>query len=464
MPMFEFRLPELGEGLHEGRIAKWLVQPGDTVAEDDAIAEVENDKAVVELPSPVAGKVLELKVSEGTTAVVGDLLITLDVPGSQAPATAQVPDTVTAAVMRDVETAAVEQAGLEPVTDRVEQIQLHTPAAAQAGGTGPTGQNPTALDATAGQERAVLATPGVRKYAREQGVDIARVTGSGVHGKITRADVETFVQGFSTVMSGQDNPPEVSPAAAATAGLVPASPSGQATALELEERVSLTGIRQVIAQAMVRSMYTAPHVTVMDEVDVTELVRFRNEVKPLAAERGVKMTYLPFVVKALVAALKQHPTLNASLDDERKELVLKHYYHIGVATDTDRGLLVPVVRNADAKNMWTVAREIEDLANRARNGKLGPGEMKGSTISITNIGSAGGLFFTPIINYPEVAILGTGRITERPIMKNGQVVGAQMMALSLSFDHRVVDGGLAQRFINDIKRLLENPRLLLLEV
>lgn len=463
MPMFEFRLPELGEGLHEGRIAKWLVQPGDTVAEDDAIAEVENDKAVVELPSPVAGKVLELKVSEGTTAVVGDLLITLDVHGSQAPATAQVPDTATTAPMLDVKTAAVEQAGLEPVTDRVAQTQLHTPAAAQAGGTGPTGQNPpTALDPTAGQERTVLATPGVRKYAREQGVDIARVTGSGLHGKITRADVETFVQGFSTVMSGQANPPDA--ALTATAAVVPASPSGQATALELEERVPLTGIRQIIAQAMVRSMYTAPHVTVMDEVDVTELVRFRAEIKQLAAERGVKMTYLPFVVKALVAALKQHPTLNASLDDERKELVLKHYYHIGVATDTDRGLLVPVLRNADTKNMWTVAREIEDLANRARSGKLGSGEMKGSTISITNIGSAGGLFFTPIINYPEVAILGTGRITERPIMKNGQVVGAQMMALSLSFDHRVVDGGLAQRFINDIKRLLENPRLLLLEV
>ena len=461
MPMFEFRLPELGEGLHEGRIAKWLVQPGDTVAEDDAIAEVENDKAVVELPSPVAGKVLELKVSEGTTAVVGDLLITLDVPGSQSPATVQVPDTATTAPMLDVKTAAVEQAGLEPVTDRVAQTQLHTPAAAQASGTGPTGQRPAALD-VAEQERAVLATPGVRKYAREQGVDIARVTGSGVHGKITRADVETFVQGFSTVMSGQVNPPDATPTA--TAAVVPASPSGQATALELEERVPLTGIRQIIAQAMVRSMYTAPHVTVMDEVDVTELVRFRAEIKQLAAERGVKMTYLPFVVKALVAALKQHPTLNASLDDERKELVLKHYYHIGVATDTDRGLLVPVVRNADTKNMWTVAREIEDLANRARNGKLGSGEMKGSTISITNIGSAGGLFFTPIINYPEVAILGTGRITERPIMKNGQVVGAQMMALSLSFDHRVVDGGLAQRFINDIKRLLENPRLLLLEV
>jgi len=169
-------------------------------------------------------------------------------------------------------------------------------------------------------------------------------------------------------------------------------------------------------------------------------------------------------VKALVAAVKKHPQLNAVLDDEKEELVLKHYYHIGIATDTERGLLVPVVRNADSKNMWTIASEIEDLANRGRSGKLAPNEMKGSTISITNIGSAGGMFFTPIINYPEVAILGVGRITERPVMKDGQVVGAQMMAFSLSFDHRVIDGVLGQQFMNDIKKLLENPRLLLLEV
>ncbi|MCL6443661.1 MAG: 2-oxo acid dehydrogenase subunit E2, partial [Alicyclobacillus sp.] len=233
---------------------------------------------------------------------------------------------------------------------------------------------------------------------------------------------------------------------------------------EIEERVPLTTIRKRIAEAMVHAKHTAPHVTIMDEANVTELVKLREEIKPLAAERGVKITYLPFVVKALVAALKLHPQLNASLDDAAQELVLKKYYHIGIATDTERGLLVPVVRHADRKNMWTIAAEINDLATRGRSGKLTPAELKGSTISITNIGSAGGMFFTPIINYPEVAILGTGRITERPIMQNGQVVGAHMMALSLSFDHRVIDGALAQHFMNDIKKLLENPRLLLMEV
>ncbi len=246
----------------------------------------------------------------------------------------------------------------------------------------------------------------------------------------------------------------------------PADAAGAAAAesAALEERVPLTTIRKRIAEAMVRSMYTAPHVTLMDEADVTELVKLRQEIKPIAQERGVKITYLPFVVKAMVAALRQYPELNASLDEERQELIIKRYYHIGIATDTERGLLVPVVRDADKKNMWTIAAEIEDLATRGRNGKLTPAELRGSTISITNIGSAGGMFFTPIINYPEVAILGIGRITERPAVKNGEIVPAQMMAISLSFDHRVIDGALGQRFINTLKRLLENPRLLLMEV
>ncbi|MHB1803151.1 MAG: dihydrolipoamide acetyltransferase family protein, partial [Actinomycetes bacterium] len=231
-----------------------------------------------------------------------------------------------------------------------------------------------------------------------------------------------------------------------------------------EERVPLTSIRKIIAQSMVRSKHTAPHVTLMDETDVSELVRLRQEIKPLAAERGVKITYLPFVVKALVAAVRKYPQLNASLDEERQELILKRSYNIGIATDTERGLMVPVVHDADRKNMWAIASQIEDMAVRARTGKLMPAEMKGGTVSITNIGSAGGMFFTPIINYPEVAILGVGRITERPVMRDGQVAGAHMMALSLSFDHRIVDGATAQYAINEMKRLLADPKLLLMEV
>ncbi|MCL6637464.1 MAG: 2-oxo acid dehydrogenase subunit E2 [Alicyclobacillus sp.] len=461
MGVYEFRLPELGEGLHEGRIEKWLVKPGDHVQEDDVLAEVENDKAMVELPSPVSGKVLNILVEAGATATVGDVLITFEVAGT---------GNVSSPPAEDVKTAAVDQAGLEPATAHVDTARVATPVASPAAkGAAPAAATPATPSAPAanapvmpaqtaqpaGTGRDVLATPGVRKLAREWGIDLSQVPGTGPNGKVTRADVEAFRQGTAA-------PTAATPAAELTET---ASPTTQPlAAAEPEERVPLSQIRKIIAAAMARSAYTAPHVTVMDEVDVSELVTLRQAVKPLAAERGVHVTYLPFIIKATVAALKQFPVLNATYDEERQELVLKRYYHIGIATDTERGLLVPVIRHADQKNMWALAHEIADLAGRARTNKLGPAELKGSTFSITNIGSAGGLFFTPIINYPELAILGVGRITERPVMRQGQVTGAQMMALSLSFDHRMIDGATAQRFVNEVKRLLENPRLLLMEV
>lgn len=431
MALFELPLPELGEGLHEGRISKWLVKPGDKIEEDDAIAEVENDKSLVELPSPVTGTVKELKVEEGTTSVVGDILMIIDVEGDLPEGAAAPTETANAA--------------------QGEAAQAPAPAA-------PTQSTaPAAAADVKSSARDVLATPGVRKYARDKSVDITNVTGTGNHGKVTKEDIDTFLAG------GNNQAPAVE-AAAETKEAVASTKVTQVSGDEVEERVALPMIRQAIAKAMVKSAYTAPHVTLMDEVDVTELVKLRKEIKPLAAERGTKITYLPFIVKAMIAALRQSPQLNSTLDEEKQELVLKHYYHIGIATDTDRGLLVPVVRHADKKNMWTIADEITDLATRGRAGKLAPNEMRGSTISITNIGSAGGMFFTPIINYPEVAILGVGRITEKPVIRNGEFAVGNMMSLALSFDHRVIDGALGQRFINDIKRLLENPRLLILEV
>ncbi|QQE79611.1 dihydrolipoamide acetyltransferase family protein [Alicyclobacillus sp. SO9] len=457
MGLYEFKFPELGEGLHEGKIEKWVVNPGDDVKEDDVLAEVENDKAMVELTSPVDGKVKDIKLEAGSTAVVGDVIIIFEVEGegnmSDAPAT-------------DVKDAAVEQSGVENVTDNVKNQQ---PAATAAGGQ----ENSTQSTSVQSAAKEVLATPGVRKYAREQGVDITQVTGSGNNGKVTREDVDSFKSGAQAAPAqGQDQSQTaaqgtgVPVAGGQTADAQGAGKPSQAaaTGAEPEERIPFTSIRKIIADAMVQSKHTAPHVAVMDEVDVTELVKFRKEIKPLAAERNIKVTYLPFIVKALIGAVRQHPTLNSSYDEQTQELVVKHYYNIGIATDTDRGLLVPVVKHADQKSMFTIASEINDLSTRARDNKLGPAEMKGSTISITNIGSVGGMFFTPIINYPEVAILGVGRITEKPIMKDGEIVPGQMMALSLSFDHRIVDGALAQRFINDIKRMLENPRLLMMEV
>lgn len=457
MGVYSFRFPELGEGLHEGRVEKWLVKPGDEVKEDDAIAEVENDKAMVEVPSPVTGRVLEISVAAGATAVVGDAFISFEVAGT---------GNTDAAVQADVQQAGVSQAGLGTVAHNVAVAHVETPSATATagGGTSSAAYVPAAAATQALQSAAheVLATPGVRKFARESGVSITQVVGTGHGGKITRADVEAYLQGDKGSTAGSATLPLTDASMGAASEPVHSTSFG--TDAALEERVPLTSIRKIIAQAMAKSKYTAPHVTLMDEVDVSELVKLRAEIKPLAVERGIKITYLPFIVKALVAASKRYPQLNATLDEERQELILKRAYHIGIATDTERGLLVPVVRDANAKNMWEIASTIEDLATRARTGKLGPAEMKGSTISITNIGSAGGLFFTPIINYPEVAILGVGRITEKPIVRGGQIVPAHMMALSLSFDHRIIDGALGQNFVNEIKKLLENPRLLLLEV
>ena len=218
-----------------------------------------------------------------------------------------------------------------------------------------------------------------------------------------------------------------------------------------------------IAKAMVHSKHTAPHVTLMDEVDVTELVAHRKKFKDLAAEKNVKLTYLPYVVKALVSTLRDFPDFNRSLDDEAGEIIQKHYFNIGIAADTEKGLLVPVIKHADRKSVFAISDEINTLAGKARDGKLSPSEMKGASCSITNIGSAGGQWFTPVINHPEVAILGIGRIAEKPVIKNGEIVAAPVLALSLSFDHRMIDGATAQHALNNIKRLLSNPELLLME-
>jgi pyruvate dehydrogenase E2 component (dihydrolipoamide acetyltransferase) len=300
----------------------------------------------------------------------------------------------------------------------------------------------------------------VRKLAREKGLNIAQVTPSGPNGRVTKEDVFAFAAGGGV--------PATAPAAASEAPAAGAAPAAAPAAVvqgeRVEERVPLKGIRKAIANAMVKSVYTAPHVTLMDEVDVTQLVALRGRAKAAAEKKGIKLTYLPFIVKALVAAARQFPAMNAMIDEEKNEIVYKKYYNIGIATDTDNGLIVPVIHDADRKNIWTIAESIKDLATRGRDGKLSAAEMKGGTLSITNIGSAGGMFFTPVINFPEVSILGTGRITEKPVVKNGEIVIAPVMALSLSFDHRIIDGATAQNFMNYIKQLLADPELLIMEV
>jgi pyruvate dehydrogenase E2 component (dihydrolipoamide acetyltransferase) len=463
MGVYQFTLPDVGEGMHEGEIVKWHIQPGDTIEEEQIIVDVQNDKSVVELPSPVGGKVTEIKVKEGTLCRVGDLLAILEVEGEGNAVAGQGSPAVegtghpvaeSAKIAPSPTAAAAEKSIAQPAATAAVSAGVAAPASVSSAATEPApASTPTASTGASGQ---VLAPPGVRKAAREQGIDLALVPGTGRHGQVTKQDLANYqASGGATAAASAIGGAQPAPTAAAPTA---------ATGAEPEERIPLKGIRKIIADAMVKSMYTAPHVTIMDEVDVSRLVALRQKAKPLAEKKGVKLTYLPYIVKALVAAASQYPTLNASIDEERGEIVLKHYYNIGIAADTDNGLLVPVVRGADHKNIWTIAAEIGDLAARAREGKLAGAEMKGGTLTITNIGSAGGMFFTPVINYPEVAILGTGRISEKPVVRNGEIAIGQMMALSLSFDHRLIDGATAQYAMNYIKQLLEDPELLVMEV
>jgi pyruvate dehydrogenase E2 component (dihydrolipoamide acetyltransferase) len=439
MGRYELKLHDIGEGMHEGEIAKWHVKPGDSVEEDQIIVEVQNDKAVVELPSPVKGIVKEIASPEGKVAVVGDLLAVFEVEG-----------------------AGNAEAASEPAAAKPD----NPPEIAKPVDEQPTSSNNSAQAAVKAVSTpvGVLATPSVRKLSREMQLDISQIMGTGRHGQVTKEDLLSYKSGSGAVQeAAQTEQNQSSKAVSINAGGAVATTANSLARSE-EERVPLKGIRKVIAAAMVKSVYTAPHVTVMDEVDVSKLVEFRTSMKPLAEKKGIKLTYLPFIVKALVAAARQYPVINASIDEETNEIVYKHYYNIGIATDTDQGLMVPIIADADRQNIWSIASQITDLATRAREGKLAMNEMRGSTVSITNIGSAGGMFFTPVINYPEVAILGTGRIAEKPVVRNGNIEIGQLMALSLSFDHRIIDGATAQHAMNYIKQLLSDPQMLIMEV
>jgi pyruvate dehydrogenase E2 component (dihydrolipoamide acetyltransferase) len=305
--------------------------------------------------------------------------------------------------------------------------------------------------------------PSVRKYAREKGVEIRQVSGSGKNGRVSKEDIDAFLDGGSKpAAEAQADAPQAEAKEEKAEQKAPAKqavPEGDFP----ETREKMSPMRKAIAKAMVNSKHTAPHVTLMDEVDVTNLVAHRKQFKGVAAEQGIKLTYLPYVVKALTSALKKYPVLNTSIDDKTEEVVQKHYYNIGIAADTEKGLMVPVVKNAERKSVFEISDEINGLATKARDGKLSAAEMKGASCTITNIGSAGGQWFTPVINHPEVAILGIGRIAEKAIVVDGEIVAAPVLALSLSFDHRMIDGATAQNALNHIKRLLNDPQLILME-
>ncbi|QGQ47010.1 dihydrolipoamide acetyltransferase family protein [Metabacillus sediminilitoris] len=441
---FEFKLPDIGEGIHEGEIVKWFVKEGDKVEEDDVLAEVQNDKAVVEIPSPVKGTVTKVNVEEGTVATVGQTIITFDAPGYE-----------------NLKFKG-DHGDDEPKSEEKTEAQVQATAEAgqdlnKAEAPKQEKQEGVQPEIEVDPNKRIIAMPSVRKYAREKDVDIRQVSGSGKNGRVLKEDVETFLQGGGVALT------EEAPAAPEEKQAKPAAAKAAPEGEFPETREKMSPIRKAIAKAMVNSKHTAPHVTLMDEVDVTNLVAHRKQFKSVAADQGIKLTYLPYVVKALTSALKKYPVLNTSLDDKTEEVVQKHYFNIGIAADTEKGLLVPVVKNAERKSVFEISDEINGLATKARDGKLAPNEMKGASCTISNIGSAGGQWFTPVINHPEVAILGIGRIAEKPVVRDGEIVVAPVLALSLSFDHRMIDGATAQNALNHIKRLLNDPQLILME-
>jgi pyruvate dehydrogenase E2 component (dihydrolipoamide acetyltransferase) len=450
MAVKNIQLPELGEGVTEGELVKWLVKPGDKIQADQTIAEMMTDKATVEVPSPSAGVVKELKAKEGEVIEVGRVLIVLDDSSAGSAPTANAGEKAAAAPK-----APAPAAGSNP--SPTPQMMAKSTATAAAPASAPkNGGGGVALDVyPPAADSKVLATPATRRLAREMGVDINSLNGSGMAGRVTRDDVVRTGAGAT-----QAGTPTIQ---------APARPSYQGPAGAIEERVAIRGIRKKIAENMQLSKHIIPHITIGDEANITALVNMREELKAQGEKAGVKITYLPFVMKALLAAMREFPMLNASIDDAAQEIVYKKYFNLGFAADTPNGLVVPVIKNADQKTILQLAKEIVELGKKARDGKLALDDMRGATITITNIGSIGSTFATPIINHPEVAILGMYRIQEKPVVKKGEggaleIDVIKVMNFTVTCDHRLIDGAVAARFLQAFISRIENPGVLMLDM
>lgn len=414
---FDFYMPDIGEGVVEGEIVAWKVKVGDQVALDQVLVEVMTDKATVELPSPRAGTVTKINFKDGDIAPVGKVLVTIEeVGGAAKPAEAKPAEAKPAAAKPETRSEA------KPAAKPGAQVEAR-PAASN--------------------ER-VLATPATRKLARQLGVTLGDVPATGKHGRVTTEDVKSFGA------SGAQPATAPAPTAAADSAR--------------EERIPLRGMRKKISEAMARSVHTAAHFTYVEEVDMTDLVAVRERAKARAAERGVKLNYLPFIVKAAVSGLKKWPQLNASLDEATQEIVRKKYYHVGIAAQGPHGLVVSVIRDADRRSIFDVSREIDRLGDAVRGNTATRDELTGSTFTISSLGKLGGVMATPIINYPEVAIMGVHKIEERPAVRGGQIVARHLMNLSISVDHRLADGWDGAMFLQEVKGLLEDPTTMFMDM
>jgi pyruvate dehydrogenase E2 component (dihydrolipoamide acetyltransferase) len=440
MSKLEFKLPDIGEGVSEGEIVNWLVQEGDAVAENQEMVEVMTDKATVTIGAPKAGKVSERRYKVGDTVPVGEVLIVLDLSGGGG-APAEAPKTEAA----PAPAPASNTPSGGPVASAVGDIRENLPGMSPEPARGPA----PASNGDFFSDKP-LAAPATRKLARELGVDLRRVEPSGSSGRVTREDVERHAQG--------------APAPQAAAATPAAAPAPPVKTNEGDERVPIRGLRKRIFENMARSKHTAAHFNYIEEVDVGRLIELKDRAKPHAEKSGVKLTFLPFIVKAVVAALKLHPRINSVVDEQAMEHVVRKTYDVGIAMATEAGLMVPVVRHADRRSVLEIGREIDRLAVAARDGKAQREDLGGSTFTVSSLGKLGGFVAPPIINYPEVGIMGVHAIKKKPVVRGNEIVVGDVMMLSFSFDHRIIDGDVGAMFAQEVVSYLENPDRLLVEM
>ena len=429
---FDFYMPDIGEGVVEGEIVGWKVKEGDRVTLDQPIVEVMTDKATVELPSPRAGVIAKINYKDGEICPVGKVLVVIEEEGGASRAQMPTPTPTATATPAPMAAAPTPRPSAPAARTAMAQIEV--------------------VDVSDARAR-VLATPATRRLARQLGVEIGRVPPTGAHGRVTTDDVKRY----------QTNGPTTGTTAIARTQQAPVSIPRNPLGYE-EERIPLRGMRKRIADSMSRSVHTAAHFTYVEEIDMTELVLVRDRAKARAAERGVKLHYLPFIIKAIVSGLKKWPQLNASLDETTQEIVRKKYYHIGVAAQGPNGLVVTVVRDADLRSIFDLSREIDRLGEAVRTNTATRDDLTGSTFTISSLGKLGGVMATPIINFPEVAIVGVHKIEEKPAVRNGQIVARHLMNLSISVDHRLADGWDGAMFLQDVKTLLEDPTTMFMEM
>lgn len=430
---FEFRLPDIGEGVAEGEVVKWFVHEGDSITEDAPLVSVLTDKANVEIPSPKSGKVVKIHAQVGEKVKVGGLLVTIE-PGASAGGPSP-PKATPPAAKAPVAPPPATPAGKAP----------------QAPGGASFPVPPSTAAAGSEAQSRVLASPYLRRKAAEMGVDLSTVKGSGPGGRITEADLQ----------AGPAPPSAAPPAGPTESAPSPAPIPGK----DEITKIPIRGVRRVIADHMAEATHRAAHFTYVEEVDATELARFRERMARHLEAQGVKLSYLPFIIRGVIAGLRKYPNMNATMNDEKGELWVHSAHHIGLATAAPDGLIVPVIHDADTKSVAQLAREIQDLSERGRVGKLTRAELTGSTFTITSLGALGGVMATPILNYPEVAILGVHKIQRRPVYRPDGTIGpADLMNLSVSLDHRVLDGIVAAQFIAVVKSYLEDPHQLFAEM